>query len=64
MAAKVEEVGVSKAHLSAISTLVLAMLAGGFIASGPMFYTLASAGSDLHVGMTRLLGGLAFSLRL
>lgn len=60
----VEEVGVRKVGLGAIQTLVLAILAGAFIAFGAMFYTVAVTGSELGFGPTRLLGGMAFSLGL
>jgi formate/nitrite transporter len=63
MAAMVEEVGVGKAHLSILSTIMLAMLAGAFIAFGAMFYTLIVAG-DLGFVPGRLIGGLAFSVGL
>ena len=64
MAARVATAGVGKAHLPALSTLMLALLGGAFIAFGGMFYTLVVAGSDLGFGPTRLLGGVAFSLGL
>jgi formate transporter len=64
MAAHVAGAGVGKVHLPALSTLMLAILGGAFIAFGGMFYTLVVAGSDLGFGPTRLLGGVAFSLGL
>jgi len=64
MAARVASTGVAKAQQPVLSTLILAVLGGAFIAFGGMFYTLVVAGSDLGVGPTRLLGGLAFSLGL
>jgi formate transporter len=64
MAVRVEEAGVGKARLSALSTLMLAMLAGAFIAFGAMLYTLVLAGSGLGSGLSRLVGGVAFSLGL
>jgi len=64
MAARVATAGVGNAHLPALSTLMLALLGGAFIAFGGMFYTLVVAGSDLGFGPTRLLGGVAFSLGL
>ena len=60
----VEEVGVNKANLGFIQTLTLSALAGGFIAFGAMFYTVAITGSTLGIGPTRLIGGAAFSLGL
>ncbi len=61
---RVEAAGVSKAELGFISTLVLAILAGAFIAFGAMLFTLIVTGSDLGFGPTRLLGGIGFSLGL
>ncbi len=60
----VEQVGERKAGLPLLSTLVLGLLAGAFIAFGAMFYTLVVTDSALGLGPTRLLGGLAFSLGL
>ena len=64
MAKRVEAAGVAKAHLPLIPTFTLAVLAGGFIAFGAMFYTLTVTGSDLGFGPTRVLGGAVFSLGL
>lgn len=66
MAAKAELVGEKKAKLDAISTLVLAVLAGAFIAwGGVVFTTVVTSGQvQLPYGVTRLVGGLAFSLGL
>jgi formate transporter len=64
MALKAESVGVSKANMSVSKTLVLAMLAGAFIAFGSIFFTTVTAGSTMSYGMTRLIGGLSFSLGL
>lgn len=60
----VEEVGVKKVHLAALQTFTLAVLAGAFIAFGGMLFTLTVTGSELGLGPTRLLGGLAFSIGL
>ncbi len=64
VAAMVENAGVKKAALSTQKTLVLALLAGAFIAFGGMFFTVAITNADLGFGPTRLLGGAAFSLGL
>ena len=51
--------------MPALSVFVLAVLAGAFIALGAVFATTVMAGgSELPFGVTRLLGGLAFSLGL
>ena len=60
----VENVGVHKATLPLLQTVTLAVLAGAFIAFGGMFYTVVVTGSELGIGVTRLLGGVAFSLGL
>ena len=66
MAVKAEETGVRKAHLDAVSTMVLAMLAGAFIALGANFATTVTAGSAgvLPYGVIRLLAGVVFCLGL
>ncbi|MNS11104.1 putative formate transporter 1 [compost metagenome] len=64
MAQQAEMVGVSKANMSVSKTLVLAILAGAFIAFGAIFFTTVTAGSTLPYGVTKLLGGIAFSLGL
>lgn len=64
MAARAESVGVAKAGMPAIKTFVLALLAGAFIAFGAVFYTTVTAASSLSYGISRLAGGLSFSLGL
>ena len=60
----VEEVGVKKCALPLQKLFVLAVLAGAFIAFGGVLYTLVVTDSALGFGVTRLVGGLAFSLGL
>ena len=64
IAQRVENAGVAKAGLATIPTLVLAVLAGAFIAFGAMLYVVVVTNSGLGFGPERLLGGLAFSLGL
>ncbi len=64
IAQRVESAGVAKAGLATIPTLVLAVLAGAFIAFGAMLYVVVVTNSGLGFGPERLLGGLAFSLGL
>jgi formate transporter len=64
MARKAEDIGVSKANMSLVKTTALAVLAGAFIAFGAVFYTVVTTGSAMGYGMTKLLGGIAFSLGL
>lgn len=65
MAGKAENVGVNKAHLNSFRTFALSVLAGAFIGMGAVFSTTATTGgSALPFGVTRVLGGLTFSLGL
>ena len=64
IAGRVLDIGVAKGRLSLPHTLVLAVLAGAFIALGAAFATLAMTDAGLGFGPTRVLGGLAFSLGL
>jgi len=65
MAAKAEDVGVGKANLGFYRMFFLAVLAGAFIAMGAVFSTMATTGaSNLPFGLTRIIGGLTFSLGL
>jgi hypothetical protein len=66
MAEKAERVGVAKTRLDVASLLALALLAGAFIALGSAFSFVVVAGAEgiVPYGMTRLLGGFAFSLGL
>ena len=64
MAELVESVGVKKAALPVVPTLMLGLLAGVFIAFGAMFFTLVTTNQFMGLGSARLLGGVAFSLGL
>jgi len=64
MAQKAEEIGALKAKQDLLKTVVLAILAGAFIAFGCVFATLITTGSTLPYGLTKALAGLAFSLGL
>jgi formate transporter FocA len=66
MAAKAEQVGFKKAYTDPISVIVLAVVAGVFIAFGALFSTTVTAGTSgvLPYGVVRLLAGLVFSLGL
>lgn len=64
IARKVERLGVAKAHTDTLTLLVLAVLAGAFIAIGALFYTVVVTESRLGFGATRLFGGLSFSVGL
>jgi formate transporter len=47
-----------------VTLLVLAVLAGAFIALGALFFTIVVTDSGLGFGVTRLIGGMAFCLGL
>jgi formate/nitrite transporter len=66
MAEKAEQIGVEKTRLGITRLLALAVLAGAFIGFGSMFSIVVTAGAEgvLPYGVTRLLGGLVFSLGL
>lgn len=66
MALHAEEAGIRKAGLDAVTTFVLAILAGAFVALGAVFSTTVTAGAAgvLPYGVARLLAGLVFCLGL
>lgn len=64
MAEQAEEAGINKAKRSFSKTLVLAILAGAFIALGAVFSTTITAEPTISPGFTKLLGGITFSLGL
>lgn len=65
IAAKAEKTGVHKGLMPWQQTLLLAILAGAFIALGAIFCTtITTGGRALPYGVTKSLGGFAFSLGL
>ena len=64
VARKAETLGVEKATAPVLKLFVLGILAGSFIALGAIFATTITAGDGLSFGLSRLLGGLVFSLGL
>lgn len=64
IARKAETVGVSKANLNALNSLLLGILAGAFIGLGAMLCTLVTTQSGLGYGLNKLVGGAVFSLGL
>lgn len=54
----------AKARLDTVTMFVLAVLAGAFIALGALFFTVVVTGAEAGFGITRLIGGVAFSLGL
>lgn len=61
---KVHVIGVAKAQLPTLQTLMLGMVAGGFIGLGALYYTLVISDTQLSFGVARVLGGVVFSLGL
>ena len=61
---RVHVVGVAKAQLPTLQTLMLGMVAGGFIGLGALYYTLVISDAQLSFGVARVLGGVVFSLGL
>jgi formate transporter len=64
IAARVEAVGVAKANLDTATVLMLAVLAGAFIALGANVATIVLTDPGLGYGLSRLAAGLVFSLGL
>ena len=66
MAARAERIGVEKTRLDTASLIALAVLAGAFVAFGSIFSIVVTAGAEgvVPYGVTRLLGGIVFSLGL
>ena len=64
IAEKVENVGVTKASLPLLPMIALGVLAGGFIGLGALYFTLVASDPSLPFAVTRVLGGVAFSLGL
>jgi formate/nitrite transporter len=64
IARRAESVGVAKAAMRFDRLAVLSVLAGAFISLGAVFSTVVTAGGGTAPGVTRLLGGLTFSLGL
>lgn len=64
IAALVESLGVRKAQQPWLATLVLAVQGGAYIALGAALYTEVVAGIGLGPGLSRWVGGFAFSLGL
>lgn len=64
IANRIENLGMQKSKYSTIRIFVLAILAGAFISIGAVFYLVVINESNFGFGITRLFGGLAFSLGL
>lgn len=64
IADRIEQISVSKSVTDPLRVFALALLAGAFIAFGAAFFTVVTHGSNMSMGITRLLGGLVFCLGL
>ncbi len=64
MARRAEDIGVTKAALPADRLIALSVLAGAFIGFGAMYATVGTADPDLSFAVSRVLGGVVFSLGL
>ena len=60
----IEKVGVKKANLPFLVSLMLAVIAGGSIGLGALYYTIIVSDAELSFATARVMGGLAFSLGL
>jgi formate transporter len=60
----VEQVGVKKARLPYLASFMLAIVAGGSIGFGALYYTVVASDAELSFAVSRVLGGLVFSLGL
>ncbi|MBO4227928.1 formate/nitrite transporter family protein [Bradyrhizobium neotropicale] len=60
----VEKVGVKKANLPCQASFMLAMVAGGSIGLGAVYYSIVASDAELSFATIRVVGGLTFSLGL
>jgi formate/nitrite transporter len=60
----VEKVGVKKANFSFLTSFMLAIVAGGGVGLGALYYTIVASDADLSFATVRVVGGLVFSLGL
>jgi len=60
----IENVGVKKANLPLLPSFMLALVAGGAVGFGALYYTIVASDAGLGFAATRVVGGLVFSLGL
>jgi len=60
----VEKVGVKKANLPFLASFMLAIVAGGGVGFGALYYTIVASDPTLGFATVRVVGGLAFTLGL
>jgi formate transporter len=58
----IETVGVKKAAMPIVPCFVLAVVAGGSIGFGALYYSIVASDADLSFATMRVLGGVVFSL--
>src|SRR5258708_17003735 len=60
----IEKVGVKKTNLPLQASFMLAIVAGGSVGLGALYYTIIASDAQLSFATIRVVGGLAFSLGL
>src|SRR6516165_11798914 len=60
----IEKVGVKKANMPFLPSFMLAVVAGGSIGFGALYYSIVASDADLSFATIRVLGGVVFSLGL
>lgn len=60
----VEKVGVKKANLPFLASFMLAVVAGGGVGFGALYYTIIASDAELSFATVRIVGGLVFTLGL
>jgi formate transporter len=60
----VEKVGVKKANLPFLASFMLAIVAGGGVGFGALYYTIVASDESLSFATVRVVGGLVFTLGL
>jgi formate transporter len=60
----VEKVGVKKANLPLLASFMLAIVAGGGVGFGALYYTIVASDAALSFATTRVVGGFVFTLGL
>jgi formate/nitrite transporter len=60
----VEKVGVKKANLPYLASFMLAIVAGGGVGFGALYYTIVASDPTLGFATTRVLGGFVFTVGL
>jgi formate transporter len=60
----IEKVGVKKAKMAFLPSFMLAVVAGGSVGLGALYYTIVASDADLSFAVARVVGGLVFSVGL